>query len=63
MGRYNNGMREGQGRMIYMDRKSEYTGDWHNDMYQGLGIIKDQYTEFRGEFDEGKKVNFKSAVP
>ena len=49
-------MREGQGRMIYLDRKAEYIGDWHNNLYQGLGIIKEKHTEFRGEFDEGKKV-------
>jgi hypothetical protein len=44
--------------MIYMDRKSEYSGDWHDDQYQGLGIIKDKYIEFRGEFDQGKMVRF-----
>jgi len=60
LGKYLHGKREGHGRMIYMDRQSEYIGNWANNFYHGQGIIKDKYTEFRGEFNQGKKVRVDS---
>jgi hypothetical protein len=57
IGRYIKGKRDGTGRMMYIDRKSEYIGDWHQDVYHGLGIIKTLQSEYRGEFEHGKMVN------
>lgn len=41
VGRYVDGKRQGFGRMIYEEGKSEYIGNWHQDRFQGLGIKKD----------------------
>lgn len=52
-----NGKRKGTGRMMYAEKKCEYIGEWYNDVYQGLGIIREQHIEYRGEFEKGRKVN------
>ena len=55
-GDFVNGIREGKGTWRSGTVNKSYDGEWSNGQYSGLGILLEENLEFRGDFDESKKV-------
>lgn len=49
-------MKDGQGRISRKKPFRVYEGSWHEDKFNGLGVIREGTLEYRGDFANGKKV-------
>lgn len=67
-GEYQDGKRNGKGRMFYAGIQEIYDGDWSNDRRQGEGMILNRQGEissgeFRADHMEGKSTYQKTLSP
>lgn len=55
-GEWRNGKKDGQGKLSREKPRMEYSGGFLEGKYSGMGILKEENLEYRGDFTEGKKV-------